>query len=61
MGSKSLEIADPRLKLVLFENPGATSALNYLGVEVASTDDVRNPPVPRPRALQAATAGNSKA
>jgi catechol 2,3-dioxygenase-like lactoylglutathione lyase family enzyme len=33
-------IADPPLKLVLFEKPTATSALNHLGVEVASTDDV---------------------
>src|SRR4029079_19517524 len=28
------------LKLVLFENPGAGSALNHLGVELASSADV---------------------
>jgi catechol 2,3-dioxygenase-like lactoylglutathione lyase family enzyme len=39
-GYANFEIADPPLKLVLFENPGAASPLNHLGVEVASTDDV---------------------
>ena len=39
-GYANFEIADPPLKLVLFENPGATSPLNHLGVEVASTGDV---------------------
>ena len=32
-------IADPPLKLVLFENPGADAPLNHLGVEVASRED----------------------
>jgi catechol 2,3-dioxygenase-like lactoylglutathione lyase family enzyme len=41
-GYANFEIADPPLKLVLFENPGAASPLNHLGVEVASTDDVRD-------------------
>ena len=39
-GYANFAIADPPLKLVLFENPTATSALNHLGVETASTDDV---------------------
>jgi catechol 2,3-dioxygenase-like lactoylglutathione lyase family enzyme len=39
-GYANFEIADPPLKLVLFENPGAASPLNHLGVEVASTDEV---------------------
>jgi catechol 2,3-dioxygenase-like lactoylglutathione lyase family enzyme len=39
-GYANFAIADPPLKLVLFENPTATSALNHLGVEAASTDDV---------------------
>jgi catechol 2,3-dioxygenase-like lactoylglutathione lyase family enzyme len=39
-GYASFVIADPPLKLVLFENPGAASPLNHLGVEVASTGDV---------------------
>ncbi len=39
-GYANFEIADPPLKLVLFENPGAVSPLNHLGVEVASTADV---------------------
>ena len=38
-GYANFAIADPPLKLVLFENPTATSALNHLGVEAASTDD----------------------
>ena len=38
--SANFAIADPPLKLVLFENPTATSALNHLGVEAASADDV---------------------
>jgi extradiol dioxygenase family protein len=41
-GYANFEIADPPLKLVLFEQPGAASPLNHLGVEVPSTDDVRN-------------------
>jgi catechol 2,3-dioxygenase-like lactoylglutathione lyase family enzyme len=39
-GYANFAITDPPLKLVLFENPTATSALNHLGVETASTDDV---------------------
>jgi catechol 2,3-dioxygenase-like lactoylglutathione lyase family enzyme len=39
-GYANFVIADPPLKLVLFENPGAASALNHLGVEVASSTDV---------------------
>src|SRR4051812_28702736 len=39
-GYANFEIADPPLKLVLFENPGATSPLNHLGVEVASPGEV---------------------
>jgi catechol 2,3-dioxygenase-like lactoylglutathione lyase family enzyme len=39
-GYANFAIADPPLKLVLFENPTATSALNHLGVEAASTDAV---------------------
>ena len=39
-GYANFAIADPPLKLVLFENPGATSALNHLGVEVRSIDEV---------------------
>ena len=44
-GYANFAIAEPPLKLVLIENPaargeGVTGALNHLGVEVASTDDV---------------------
>jgi catechol 2,3-dioxygenase-like lactoylglutathione lyase family enzyme len=39
-GYANFAIADPPLKLVLFENPTATSALNHLGIEAASGDDV---------------------
>ena len=39
-GYANFAIADPPLKLVLFENAGATSRLNHLGVEVASPDEV---------------------
>ena len=39
-GYANFVIADPPLKLVLFENPGAVSPLNHLGVEVASAGDV---------------------
>jgi catechol 2,3-dioxygenase-like lactoylglutathione lyase family enzyme len=39
-GYASFEIPDPPLKLVLFENPGAASPLNHLGVEVRSSADV---------------------
>src|SRR5215211_7301416 len=39
-GYANFEIADPPLKLVLFENPDAASALNHLGVELPSPGDV---------------------
>jgi catechol 2,3-dioxygenase-like lactoylglutathione lyase family enzyme len=39
-GYANFAIADPPLKLVLFENPDATAALNHLGVELESTEDV---------------------
>src|SRR3954447_17098213 len=39
-GYANFAIADPPLKLVLFEKAGADARLNHLGVEVASTDEV---------------------
>jgi catechol 2,3-dioxygenase-like lactoylglutathione lyase family enzyme len=39
-GYANFEVADPPLKLVLFEHADSASPLNHLGVEVASTDDV---------------------
>ena len=39
-GYANFEIADPPLKLVLSHNPAATSALNHLGVEVATPTEV---------------------
>ena len=39
-GYANLAIADPPLKLVLFEQADAASRLNHLGVEVFSTDEV---------------------
>jgi catechol 2,3-dioxygenase-like lactoylglutathione lyase family enzyme len=39
-GYANFAIADPPLKLVLFEKTGADSRLNHLGVEVMSTDEV---------------------
>jgi hypothetical protein len=39
-GYANFAIADPPLKLVLFENPDAVSPLNHLGVELRSTADV---------------------
>jgi catechol 2,3-dioxygenase-like lactoylglutathione lyase family enzyme len=39
-GYANFAIADPPLKLVLFENAGGGSRLNHLGVEVLSTDEV---------------------
>ena len=39
-GYANFAIADPPLKLVLFENADATARLNHLGVEVASAEDV---------------------
>jgi catechol 2,3-dioxygenase-like lactoylglutathione lyase family enzyme len=38
-GYADFVVADPPLKLVLLENPGAATALHHLGVDVASTDD----------------------
>jgi catechol 2,3-dioxygenase-like lactoylglutathione lyase family enzyme len=38
-GYANFEVPDPPLKLVLFENPGATP-LNHLGVEMPTSDDV---------------------
>ncbi len=40
-GYANFSIEQPPLKLVLIENPGAATPLNHLGVEVASTADVR--------------------
>jgi catechol 2,3-dioxygenase-like lactoylglutathione lyase family enzyme len=40
-GYANFAVADPPLKLVLFENPQAASPLNHLGVELGSADDVR--------------------
>ena len=39
-GYANFAIAEPPLKLVLIENPAADGALNHLGVEVASTEEV---------------------
>src|SRR5688500_13593222 len=39
-GYANFAIADPPLKLVLFEKAGADSRLNHLGVEVMSVDEV---------------------
>jgi catechol 2,3-dioxygenase-like lactoylglutathione lyase family enzyme len=39
-GYANFAIAEPPLKLVLFENPEAAGTLNHLGVEVGSTDEV---------------------
>jgi catechol 2,3-dioxygenase-like lactoylglutathione lyase family enzyme len=39
-GYANFAIADPPLKLVLFENTGAESRLNHLGIEVMSTGEV---------------------
>jgi catechol 2,3-dioxygenase-like lactoylglutathione lyase family enzyme len=39
-GYANFEIADPPLKLVLFEHPEASSPLNHLGVEVQSSAEV---------------------
>ena len=40
-GYANFTIADPPLKLVLFEHAGAETRLNHLGVEVATSDEVR--------------------
>src|SRR5687768_12327399 len=39
-GYANFAVADPPLKLVLFEGAGEPGSLNHLGVEVASTDEV---------------------
>src|SRR5438270_13833064 len=39
-GYANFAIAEPPLKLVLFENPGQAGTLNHLGVEVGSTAEV---------------------
>src|SRR5437870_1295003 len=39
-GYANFAIAEPPLKLVLFENPGQAGTLNHLGVEVDGTADV---------------------
>ena len=39
-GYANFAVADPPLKLVLFENPDVAGSLNHLGVEVESTDEV---------------------
>jgi len=39
-GYANFAIADPPLKLVLFENADAPARLNHLGVEVVTTDEV---------------------
>jgi catechol 2,3-dioxygenase-like lactoylglutathione lyase family enzyme len=39
-GYANFAIADPPLKLVLFENPGQAGTINHLGVEVSSSNDV---------------------
>ncbi|MFZ2529372.1 MAG: ArsI/CadI family heavy metal resistance metalloenzyme [Rhodococcus sp. (in: high G+C Gram-positive bacteria)] len=39
-GYANFAIAEPPLKLVLFENPGKGGTINHLGVEVESTETV---------------------
>ncbi|HEY3238212.1 MAG TPA: ArsI/CadI family heavy metal resistance metalloenzyme [Acidimicrobiia bacterium] len=39
-GYANFAVADPPLKLILFEGQGQGGTLNHLGVEVASSDDV---------------------
>jgi catechol 2,3-dioxygenase-like lactoylglutathione lyase family enzyme len=39
-GYANFAVAEPPLKLVLFENPGRGGSVNHLGVEVADTDTV---------------------
>jgi catechol 2,3-dioxygenase-like lactoylglutathione lyase family enzyme len=39
-GYANFAIAEPPLKLVLFENPAATDKLNHLGIEVESSEKV---------------------
>jgi catechol 2,3-dioxygenase-like lactoylglutathione lyase family enzyme len=40
-GYANFSVEQPPLKLVLFENPGASERLNHLGVEVFDDADVR--------------------
>ncbi len=40
-GYANFAITDPPLKLVLFEGAGVPGSLNHLGIEVATTDEVR--------------------
>jgi catechol 2,3-dioxygenase-like lactoylglutathione lyase family enzyme len=40
-GYANFAIADPPLKLVLFEGAGEPGSLNHLGIEVATSDEVR--------------------
>ena len=39
-GYANFEVADPPLKLVLIENPGAAQRLNHLGVEASAPEDL---------------------
>ncbi len=39
-GYANFAVAEPPLKLVLIENPGAGGSINHLGVEVADVDTV---------------------
>lgn len=39
-GYANFAVADPALKLVLFENPGKSGTLNHLGVERESMDEI---------------------
>ncbi|MGC1184231.1 MAG: ArsI/CadI family heavy metal resistance metalloenzyme [Candidatus Dormiibacterota bacterium] len=39
-GYANFAVAEPPLKLVLFENPSQAGTLNHLGVEVSSSDEV---------------------
>ena len=39
-GYANFAVADPPLKLVLFENPGHGGSINHLGVEVLDTEEV---------------------
>lgn len=41
-GYANFAIENPPLKLVLFENPGATGTLNHVGVERSSLDEVQS-------------------
>ena len=55
-GYANFAIADPPLKLVLFEKAGAAATLNHLGVEVFSSDEVAATPGPPHRRRPATTA-----